>query len=119
MSQPHPEDEFAAAWEALRARVGEISRTSLRELFATEPDRAERLTVTAGDLRADLSKNLIDAGTVDALVRLAKAAKVPERFEAMASGRHINTTEDRAVLHVALRAPKAVSYTHLTLPTKA
>lgn len=109
MSQPHPEDEFAAAWEALRARVGEISRTSLRELFATEPDRAERLTVTAGDLRADLSKNLIDAGTVDALVRLAKAAKVPERFEAMASGRHINTTEDRAVLHVALRAPKGAT----------
>ena len=81
---------------------------SLRELFAADPDRVERLSVRAADLHLDCSKHLLDAAALDALLDLARRSGVAERIEAMFAGEHINTTEDRAVLHTALRrAPGA------------
>ncbi|MGB3735943.1 MAG: glucose-6-phosphate isomerase [Ilumatobacter sp.] len=77
----------------------------LRELFAADPERAERYVTTAGDLRVDWSKASIDDSTLDALLALAEAAGVEQRRDAMFAGEHINVTEDRAVGHVALRMP--------------
>ena len=78
----------------------------LRELFATDGQRAERYVLAAGDLRIDYSKHLIDDRVLAALQRVAAAAHVAARRDAMFAGAHINTTEDRAVLHTALRAPR-------------
>ncbi len=91
-----------AAW----SRLGELKaglEPNLRGWFADDADRADRFTHEAGDLHVDLSKNLIDADIVDALLALADEVEVAERREAMYSGAHINVTEDRAVLHTALR----------------
>lgn len=77
----------------------------LRGWFADDPTRVERLSLTLADLHVDLSKNLIDDEIVAALVRLAEQTHVAERFAAMLRGEHLNTTEDRAVLHTALRRP--------------
>ncbi|MFW2333403.1 glucose-6-phosphate isomerase [Ilumatobacter sp.] len=78
---------------------------SLAELFENDPGRADRYVVEAGDLRIDYSKQPLDDGLLAALVSWAETAGVPERREAMFAGEHINVTEDRAVLHTALRAP--------------
>ena len=77
----------------------------LRTLFATDPGRAERYLFQAADLRVDASKHLIDDAILAALLAVAKAAGVAERREAMFTGEKINTTEQRAVLHTALRSP--------------
>jgi len=77
----------------------------LRELFAADPSRGERLVLEASGLYLDYSKNRIDDETVDLLLRLAEACSITERIDAMFRGEPINTTEHRAVLHVALRAP--------------
>ena len=82
-----------------------MSSTTLRDLFDQEPQRAEKLTVDAAGLHADLSKNLINDDTVSLLVDLAEAAGLEARRADMFSGVHINNTEDRAVLHTALRMP--------------
>src|SRR3954451_561427 len=92
-------------WQALSAHHGEIGRRHLRELFAEEPDRGTAYTVRAGDLYLDYSKNRLTGETVRLLAALADRAGLRERTEAMFTGRHINSTEDRAVLHVALRDP--------------
>ena len=92
-------------WKALAAHHGEISPRHLRDLFAGDPGRAERMTATAGDLVLDYSKQRVTDETVRLLMALARAARVEERRDAMFRGDHINTTEDRAVLHVALRMP--------------
>jgi glucose-6-phosphate isomerase len=76
----------------------------LRSQFATDPGRAARLTVPAGDLTADLSKHLVSDDTLALLVAVARRAGLAGRIEAMFAGEHINVTEDRAVMHVALRA---------------
>lgn len=98
--------DTAAAWANL-----ESSRTDmeldLRAMFAADPDRATNLTFPAGDLVVDLSKHLIDANLLEQLVALAEAAQLPERIEAMFTGERINTTENRPVLHTALRADAA------------
>lgn len=94
-----------AAW----SRLAELARTrdwDLRETFAADPGRVERLTVTAGDLRVDLSKNLLDDEVLAALVDLAGQVDLPARRDAMFRGERINVTEDRAVLHTALRLPR-------------
>lgn len=96
------------AWEALEAHDAEISG-SLREWFAEDPQRAERFTHDAADLHVDLSKNLVTAETVDLLLQLAEQTGVLARRDAMYAGAHINTTEDRAVLHTALRRPAGAS----------
>ena len=94
------------AWAALQA----VARpTSLRALFAADPGRARRYVTQAGDLRVDWSKHLVDDHVVGALLAVAEAADVPGRRAAMFAGARINTTEDRAVLHTALRAPRGAS----------
>ncbi|MCZ2813672.1 glucose-6-phosphate isomerase [Modestobacter sp. VKM Ac-2979] len=100
-------DEWAALAEHHRA----VGARTLRELFAEDPERGTRLTGTAGDLHVDLAKHRVTDETLQLLVALAERAGVPERIAAMFRGEHINTTEDRAVLHVALRAPESVPLT--------
>jgi glucose-6-phosphate isomerase len=98
-------------WAALSDHHREISARTLRELFAEDPERGRRLTGTAGELYLDFSKHRVTDETLRLLVALAEKAGVPARIEAMFRGEHINVTEDRAVLHVALRAPESVPLT--------
>ena len=92
-------------WKALEDAYARISNTTLRELFAADPERASRMTFDAAGLHVDLSKNLVDQGTIDKLIALAEACNLSEAREKMFEGVHINNTEDRAVLHTALRLP--------------
>src|SRR3954469_2190708 len=92
-------------WRALQSHHSGIGGRHLRELFADEPDRGTAYTVRAGDLHLDYSKNRLTHKTVQLLGALADRAGLRERTEAMFSGEHINSAEDRAVLHVALRDP--------------
>lgn len=94
-----------AAWGNLEKLHAEKSKTTLRDLFAADEQRAERLTLDAAGLHVDLSKNLIDDEVLEGLVALADDAQLPARIDAMFSGERINNTEDRAVLHTALRLP--------------
>lgn len=94
-----------AAWAALEDHDVELTG-SLREWFAADPDRARRLAFDAADLHVDLSKNLITDETVRLLLDLAREVGLEARREAMFAGERINTTEDRAVLHTALRRPE-------------
>ena len=87
------------------AAAAHIVERSLSELFADDPDRANRFTLHAGDLRIDYSKQPVDDTLLAELVEWAESAGVPSRRDAMFAGDHINVTEDRAVLHTALRAP--------------
>ncbi|AXK44656.1 glucose-6-phosphate isomerase [Brachybacterium saurashtrense] len=96
------------AWAELEAHDLELEG-SLREWFAEDPRRAERFTHEAADLHVDLSKNLVTPRTVELLLQLAREVGVEERRDAMFAGAHINTTEDRAVLHTALRRPAGSS----------
>jgi hypothetical protein len=93
------------ALQALRDHRGEGIIPHLRELFATDPERFSRFSVSLGDLTLDYSKNRIVTETVPLLLALAEAAGVAELRAAMFSGAPINLTENRAVLHIALRAP--------------
>jgi len=94
-----------AAWAELEALKAGFT-PDLRGWFAADPRRVDRLTLDVADLHVDLSKNLVDDEIVAALVRLAEQTGVAERYAAMLAGEHINTTEDRAVLHTALRRRK-------------
>ncbi len=89
-----------------RKHHDQIGATHLREFFADDPDRGRDLTLTLGDLYIDYSKHRITRETVRLLIDLARAAKLEERRDAMFAGAHINTSEDRAVLHTALRLPR-------------
>jgi len=95
-----------AAWKALAAHHGEVRGLHLRTLFAEDPDRGERLTLTAGDLFLDYSKHRLTDRTLQLLLRLAEESELGARIQAMFRGDRINATEGRSVLHVALRAPK-------------
>jgi glucose-6-phosphate isomerase len=94
------------AWQSLQQHFAEIRDTHLRDLFAADPQRGERLVADGAGLHLDFSKNRIADETVMLLGRLAGECGVQERREAMFSGEHINVSEDRAVLHVALRMPR-------------
>ena len=96
-------------WKALEAHKQKIEGLHLRDLFAQDPDRGKHLTLEAEGLYLDYSKNRITEETLPLLVRLAEAADLPASVEAMFSGEKINSTEQRAVLHVALRAPRGQS----------
>jgi glucose-6-phosphate isomerase len=96
-------------WTALRAHYEKIKDTQLRQLFAEDPRRGSRFTVEGAGVYLDFSKNRITDDTVRLLVELAKERGVAERRDAMFRGEKINLTEGRAVLHVALRAPRAAS----------
>ena len=96
------------AWKALQEHHDRLVEEgiSLKDWFAADPERVEKLTFEAGDLHIDLSRDLITDETVRLLCDLGRAVGLEERRDAMFSGAHINTTEDRAVLHTALRRPK-------------
>ncbi len=93
-------------WRALADHFGEVHEVTLRELFRADPRRAERLTAEGAGVFLDYSKNRLTDDTLRLLVALARARGLRERIDAMFAGEHINATEDRAVLHVALRAPR-------------
>jgi glucose-6-phosphate isomerase len=97
------------AWKALAAHHGKIREAHLRDLFAKDPGRGERLTVEAVGLFCDYSKHRITDETLTLLLQLAEESGLRERIDAMFRGEKINVTENRAVLHVALRAPKGES----------
>ena len=93
------------AWQALERHYAEISGQHLRDLFAADPQRGERLTAEAAGIYLDYSKNRVTDETMRLLVELAAESGVAERRDAMFRGEHINVSENRAVLHVALRMP--------------
>ena len=94
------------AWQALEENAEALRETHLRDLFAADPERGERFSVEAERLFLDYSKNRITEDTIRLLLQLAEERGVAERRDAMFAGEKINVTERRAVLHVALRAPK-------------
>ncbi|GIJ79157.1 glucose-6-phosphate isomerase [Micromonospora phaseoli] len=98
-------------WQALRKHADEIRGTHLRDLFATDTDRGQRLTVEVAGLYVDYSKNLVTDETLRLLTALAERVGLTDRIAAMFAGRHINGTEDRAVLHTALRLPRDAALT--------
>jgi glucose-6-phosphate isomerase len=95
-----------AAWSALERNFAQIGDRHLRDLFAEDPGRGERLTAEGAGLFLDYSKNRVTDETVALLVELAEQRGLADRREAMFRGEHINVSEDRAVLHVALRMPR-------------
>ena len=99
----------AKAWKDLAGHHDRIRDLHLRDLFAGDPQRAERMSMEAAGIYLDYSKNRVTAETLDLLVRLAEERNVRGRIEAMFTGEKINVTEHRAVLHVALRAPRGTS----------
>ncbi|MFI5460409.1 MAG: glucose-6-phosphate isomerase, partial [Isosphaerales bacterium] len=94
------------AWKALEAHYQKVRDVHLRRLFADEPGRGERLTAESEGIFLDYSKNRVTDETLGLLVQLAEESGLRARIDAMFRGEKINVTEDRAVLHVALRAPK-------------
>jgi glucose-6-phosphate isomerase len=107
-SMPTPLRE-RKAWQALERHYAEISGSHLRELFAADPGRGERLTAEAVGIYLDYSKNRVTDETMALLIELAEESGVPARRDAMFRGEHINVSEDRAVLHTALRLPETAS----------
>ncbi|GAA2637121.1 glucose-6-phosphate isomerase [Paractinoplanes durhamensis] len=99
----------SAEWQDLQGHAEKFSAVHLRDLFGSEPGRGERLTATVADLTVDYSKNLITDEVITALLALADRARLKPRIEAMFAGEHINVTEDRSVLHTALRLPRTAS----------
>ncbi len=100
-----------SAWKALESHYQDVRRMHLRDLFAADPGRGERMTVEAVGLYLDYSKNRVTDETLELLVELARESGLRERIDAMFRGDKINVTENRAVLHVALRAPRDATIT--------
>lgn len=107
---PQPIEQTSEWWD-LAAHQSEIADVHLRELFAEDPTRGERFTCEVGDLYIDYAKHRLNDETMSKLFALARRADVEGLRDAMWAGDHINVTEDRAVLHIALRAPKGVVFT--------
>jgi glucose-6-phosphate isomerase len=109
-ANPQPQAKRRAtkrsAWKALAAHYKTISKLHLRQLFADDPKRGQRMAIEAVGLYVDYSKNRVTDETLNLLLQLANESGLRERIDAMFSGEKINITEKRAVLHVALRAPK-------------
>ena len=97
------------AWAALQAHHKRLAPLHLRKLFADDPKRGERLTLEAAGIYLDYSKNRVTDETLSLLVQLAEESHLRERIDAMFGGEHINVSENRAVLHTALRAPRGAS----------
>ena len=109
MTEPIAPLTERASWKALAAHYPKLRELHLRKLFADDPTRGERMTVEAVGLYLDYSKNRITDETLKLLLGLAEESGLRSRIDAMFSGEKINITEDRAVLHVALRAPRGAS----------
>jgi len=101
-----PDITASSAWNALQRHHDQIATKDLREFFAEDPARGSELTVSVGDLYIDYSKHRVTRETLSLLVDLARAANVERHRDDMFAGVHINTSEGRAVLHVALRMPR-------------
>jgi glucose-6-phosphate isomerase len=101
-----PDLRRSGAWKALESHHAKIEARHLRDLFAEDPDRGTRLTAEGAGLHLDYAKNRVTDETLGLLVALAHERDVEERRDAMFAGEHINVSEDRAVLHVALRMPR-------------
>ncbi|MBV9515544.1 MAG: glucose-6-phosphate isomerase [Mycobacteriaceae bacterium] len=101
-----PDITASSVWNSLQRHHDQIGTKHLREFFAEDPERGTELTVTVGDLYIDYSKHRVTRETLSLLVDLARAARLERHRDDMFAGVHINTSEDRAVLHVALRMPK-------------
>ena len=99
----------SGAWKALEAHHRQVGSLHLRDIFAADPARGERLTIDALGLFFDYSKNRVTDETIKLLIQLARESGLQSRIESMFKGDKINMTEKRAVLHVALRAPKGES----------
>jgi glucose-6-phosphate isomerase len=112
LSMGKPTLRTLAAWGALQRHYESVKCLNLRQLFADDPGRGERLAVEAAGLYLDYSKNRVTDETLGLLVRLAQESGLRDRIEAMFRGDAINFTENRAVLHVALRAPRGASIMH-------
>lgn len=108
MTTPPIDATTTTAWQELSVHESTLS-PDLRGWFAADPERAARLTLPLADLTVDLSKNLVTDETLALLVRLAEEVGLADRLQAMLRGDHINVTEDRAVLHTALRRPPGAS----------
>ena len=91
------------AWKKVEDAVAASKTTTIKQLFAADPDRAAKYTLSAAGWTLDYSKNRVDANVMKALFGLAKAANLKEEIEKMFTGAKINRTENRAVLHTALR----------------
>lgn len=107
---PQPIEQTTEWWE-LASHQAEIADVHLRDLFAADPSRGDRLNIEVGDLYVDFAKHRLTDETLTKLFALARRADVEGLRDAMWAGEHINVTEDRAVLHIALRAPKGVVFT--------
>jgi glucose-6-phosphate isomerase len=107
-TQQIPDIAATPAWQALQRHHDEIGAKTLRELFAEDPERGTQLALTVGDLYIDYSKHRVTRETLQLLIDLARTAGLAQRRDAMFSGVHINTSENRAVLHTALRDPVGV-----------
>jgi glucose-6-phosphate isomerase len=102
----HPPLTKLTAWKELKSHFPEMRTRTLRELFEADSERGNRLTAEASGIYLDYSKNRVTGRTLDLLLRLAEESGLRHRIDAMFRGDKINRTEDRAVLHVALRAPR-------------
>ncbi|MEO6121535.1 MAG: glucose-6-phosphate isomerase, partial [Acidimicrobiales bacterium] len=109
MSALPPPIDQTDEWKALEAHHDTVEDLDLRELFAGDPGRGRTMAVEHAGLYLDYSKNRLTSETIDLLVALAQRAGLAERIEEMFTGRRVNVSEDRAVLHVALRAPRGAS----------
>src|SRR6201993_4668355 len=109
MTATNPSLRSLPAWKALEAHYAKVRELHLRQLFADDPKRGERMTAEAVGLYLDYSKNRVTDETLKLLLQLAEESRLRARIDAMFSGEKINITEKRAVLHVALRAPKGAS----------
>jgi glucose-6-phosphate isomerase len=110
-AQQIPDIAATPAWQALQRHHEQIGARHLRELFDQDPARGTELTVSVGDLYIDYSKHRVTRETLGLLVDLARAAGLEAKRDAMYAGEHINTSEDRAVLHTALRLPRDAQLT--------
>src|SRR5215510_8748403 len=108
-ARPETSRRQPPVWRALEAHQGAMQSRHLRNLFALDPSRGERMTAEAAGVFLDYSKNRIDDETLTLLVDLAEQSGLRARIDAMFGGEKINATENRAVLHVALRAPRGTS----------
>ncbi|MET0450297.1 MAG: glucose-6-phosphate isomerase [Mycobacterium sp.] len=106
-----PDITATPAWNALLRHHDQVGAKTLREFFDEDPARGRELTLSVGDLYIDYSKHRVTRETLALLIDLAKAAGLEAKRDAMFAGEHINTSEDRAVLHTALRLPKSAELT--------
>ena len=110
-TQQIPDIAATPAWQALQRHHDEIGEKHLRELFAEDPERGTQLALSVGDLYIDYSKHRVTRETLQLLIDLARTARLEQQRDAMFSGVHINTSENRAVLHTALRLPRGAELT--------